>query len=77
MDEMTVRPGSPQEDEFALLSLGARSPYEALLVPQQLNRALMLADPRDLTPEEEQQWRAAFLSFLRGVWVRGGGVRSS
>jgi hypothetical protein len=28
MDEMEVRPSSPQEDEFVLLSLGARSPYE-------------------------------------------------
>jgi hypothetical protein len=27
MDEMEARPSSPQEDEFALLSLGARSPY--------------------------------------------------
>ena len=38
MDEMEVRPGSPQEDEFALLSLGARSPYEALLIPAILQR---------------------------------------
>jgi hypothetical protein len=73
MDEMEVRPDSPQEDEFALMSLGARSPYEALLVPGQLASALKLADPLDLTPSEEQQWRNTFLSFLRGVSIRGSG----
>jgi omega-hydroxy-beta-dihydromenaquinone-9 sulfotransferase len=73
MDEMEVRPGSPQEDEFALLSLGARSPYEALLAPAKLNQALKLADPRDLAPLEEQQWRKASLSFLSGVSVHGAG----
>ncbi len=39
MDEMEVRASSPQEDEFALLSLGARSPYEALLIPKILPAA--------------------------------------
>jgi hypothetical protein len=73
MDEMEVRPGSPQEDEFALLALGARSPYEALLTPRHLNEALKLADPRDLPDAEEEKWRSVFLSFLSGVSVRGGG----
>jgi hypothetical protein len=73
MDEMEVRPGSPQEDEFALLSLGARSPYEALLAPDKLAEALKLADPADLTPLEERQWHKVFVSFLSGVSVRGGG----
>jgi hypothetical protein len=73
MDEMEVRPGSPQEDEFALLSLGARSPYEALLIPRILPEALKLADPEDLSPRDERRWREFFLSFLAGVSVRGGG----
>jgi hypothetical protein len=73
MDDMEVRPGSPQEDEFALLALGARSPYEALLAPQRLTEALKLADPRDLTAPDEEQWRSVFLSFLRGVSVLGAG----
>jgi hypothetical protein len=73
MDEMEVRPGSPQEDEFALLSLGARSPYEALLIPAILPEALKLTDPRDLSPDDDRRWRQVFLSFLAGVSVRGGG----
>ena len=71
MDEMEVRSSSPQEDEFALLSLGARSPYEALLVPAILPDALKLTDPRDLSSEDEKRWREVFLSFLAGVSVRG------
>jgi hypothetical protein len=73
MDEMEVRSGSPQEDEFALLSLGARSPYEALLIPAILPEALKLTDPRDLSPSDEKRWREVFMSFLAGVSVRGGG----
>jgi omega-hydroxy-beta-dihydromenaquinone-9 sulfotransferase len=73
MDEMVVQSGSPQEDEFALLSLGARSPYEALLIPSALSQALKLSDPRDLSPQDEKRWRQIFLKFLAGVSVRGEG----
>lgn len=73
MDEMEVRASSPQEDEFALLSLGARSPYEALLIPSILPDALQLADPRDLCPQDEKRWREIFLSFIAGVSARGMG----
>jgi len=73
MDEIEVWSGSPQEDEFALLSLGARSPYEALLIPAVLPEALKLTDPRDLSPQDERRWREVFLSFLAGVSARGAG----
>jgi hypothetical protein len=73
MDEMQILPGSPQEDEFALLSLGARSPYEALLLPRMLPQALRLADPRDLSASDEKRWREVFLSFLAGVSALAGG----
>lgn len=73
MDEMEVRASSPQEDEFALLSLGARSPYEALIIPKILPEALKLTDPRDLSSADEKRWREVFLSFLGGVSARGSG----
>ena len=73
MDEMEVSSSSPQEDEFALLSLGARSPYEALLIPVVLPEALKLTDPRDLSTQDEKRWREVFLSFLAGVSARGAG----
>ena len=66
-------PNSPQEDEFALLGLGARSPYEAFLAPTHLSEAMALADPRDLTEQERRAWQAAFLGFLHGVSRVGGG----
>jgi hypothetical protein len=73
MDEMEVRPASPQEDEFALLAMGARSPYEALVAPRVLPEALKLVDPRDLSPAENSRWRDVFVGFLRGVSLRGNG----
>jgi hypothetical protein len=73
MDDMTVSNASPQEDEFALLCLGARSPYEALLVPRALPQALMLGDPGDLPPDEAASWKRIFLDFLRGVSLAGRG----
>lgn len=73
MDEMEIHASSPQEDEFALLGLGARSPYEALLIPEVLPQALKLVDPLDLSAEENRRWREVFLGFLAGVSVRGTG----
>ena len=56
-----------------LARLGARSPYEALIIPQVLPEALKLTDPTDLSPDEEKRWREVFVSFLAGVSVRGAG----
>jgi hypothetical protein len=69
MDNVQVYPSSPQEDEFALLALGARSPYEALIAPCQLAHALALSDPRDLSAPEERQWEDTFNNFLHGVSI--------
>jgi len=67
MDDMVIRPLSPQEDEFALLALGARSPYEALLFPNRLADALELADPDDLAPDERSHWCHVLRTFLANV----------
>jgi hypothetical protein len=73
MDDMVVFSDSPQEDEFALLALGARSPYEALLAPANLDRCLSLADPDALTPLEKQRWREVFIGFLTAVCLSQSG----
>jgi hypothetical protein len=73
MDDVKIYAHSPQEDEFALLSLGARSPYEALFAPGHLADALALGDPRDLPEEEEQEWQSVFMEFLDNVSVVEGG----
>ena len=67
MDDIPIYSSSPQEDEFGLLALGARSPYEALLAPRHLAEALALSDPRDLPAREEQHWQNTFKDFLNGV----------
>jgi hypothetical protein len=72
-DSMIVGLQTPQEDEFALLCLGARSPYEGLLAPQNFTESLALADPKDLSPEDRQRWVGAFDEFFRGVSVVSGG----
>jgi len=72
-DRMMVGLAAPQEDEFALLCLGARSPYEGLLVPSKFAQALALADPRDMSPDDARRWRTIFETFFRGVSLVSGG----
>ena len=72
-DKMMISLAAPQEDEFGLLCLGARSPYEGLLVPRKFAQAFALADPRDLCSDEKRHWRKTFEAFLRGVSLVSGG----
>ena len=67
MDEMEVGPGSPQEDEFALLALGARSPYEALLDSDKTAGSSELSDLATSRRKRKRRWRETFLSFIAGV----------
>lgn len=67
MDDVEISASSPQEEEFALLALGARSPYEALLAPAFLGETLKMGDPLDLAEKECLQWQNTFEHFLRGV----------
>lgn len=73
MDDVLVRARSPQEDEFALLALGARSPYECLMFPQAFQDALGLADPADLGEHDRRTWERTFCAFMQGVSFLGGG----
>jgi omega-hydroxy-beta-dihydromenaquinone-9 sulfotransferase len=66
-DGMTTGWSTPQEDEFALLALGARSPYEGLIAAGDFGRAMMLADPEDLPNGEQKRWEKIFLRFFRAV----------
>lgn len=66
-DGVTTGWGTPQEDEFALLCLGARSPYEGLIAAADFGRAMMLADPEELPAEEKETWERVFLRFFRAL----------
>lgn len=65
MDDLRYTWASPQEDEFALLSLGAPSPYEALIVPSLMNNAKWLLDLRERPGEDQEQWSDTFDYFLK------------
>lgn len=63
MDRLTVHAESPQEDEFALLTLGVESAYRAFLSP---SRLLSLIDT--LNPQrwlEDARWIDTWVPFLR------------
>ncbi|NLG49317.1 MAG: sulfotransferase [Chloroflexi bacterium] len=67
MDNMTITPGSPGEDEFALSAISLRSPLIAWNFPRRdewYDRYLTL---QDIPPEELQEWKDTFLWFLRKV----------
>ncbi|HZP13380.1 MAG TPA: sulfotransferase [Nevskiaceae bacterium] len=67
MDAMKISSASPQEDEFALLCLGARSPYEGVLFPQRLRRALQSGAFEALSPAEQETWKRLMVRFAGQV----------
>jgi omega-hydroxy-beta-dihydromenaquinone-9 sulfotransferase len=70
MDNMSYSWASPQEDEFALLALGAPSPYEALIAPSLMRQPRYLLDLDSRTLEERTSWVAALQSFLSLLTVQ-------
>jgi len=70
MDRMSYSWLSPQEDEFALLALGAPSAYEALIVPSLMRDPKGLVDLRQRSSTEQKRWAEAFQRFLRLLTVQ-------
>jgi omega-hydroxy-beta-dihydromenaquinone-9 sulfotransferase len=70
MDNMQYSWTSPQEDEFALLCMGAPSPYEALLVPSLMSNARELLDLGHRSAEEQDRWKQTLQLFLRELTVQ-------
>jgi omega-hydroxy-beta-dihydromenaquinone-9 sulfotransferase len=64
MDRMPYSWASPQEDEFALLALGAPSPYESLIVPSLMRDPKALVDLRQRSSTEQKRWGDALQRFL-------------
>ncbi len=75
MDGLAITAASPQEDEFALLCLGALSPYEAFLFPDGIADVVARCDVDLLEPAERACWERTFLGFLAAVGVAGRGRR--
>jgi hypothetical protein len=72
MDSMSYSWASPQEDEFALLALGAPSPYEALIVPSLMRDPQGLVDLNRRSLVEQKRWREALHQFLLLLTVQQG-----
>jgi hypothetical protein len=70
MDNMLVGWDRPQEDEFALMNLGLRSPYEVVIFPNHRRTPDPFLDMSGLAPEQVEAWKAGFLSFLQQVSLR-------
>lgn len=70
MDQVTISMQSPQEDEFALLCLGAISPYQWMLLPQAYQSMLRALRPQQWSPNEQAHWQQIVAWFLGGVAQR-------
>jgi hypothetical protein len=73
MDDMLVAWDAPQEDEFALVNLGAPSPYATLAFPNEgLDRRTAL-DISALSRAERRRWTDSLRWFVQAVTLRSGG----
>jgi hypothetical protein len=65
--DVTVSPSSPQEEEFALLCMGAMSPYEAFVFPSALRQFEALCDPDLFEHAQELRWNDAMTWILKAT----------
>ena len=72
MDNMSAGWERPQEDEFALLTLGLPSPYRRIAFPNQGPVDLDYLDFRDLPQERIVAWMAKLRQFLLSVSIATG-----
>jgi len=72
MDDLRYSWESPQEDEFALLALGAPSAYEVLIVPSLMRDVDQLLDLRARPGKGEDLWCRRFDYFLKLLTIQQG-----
>ena len=70
MDNVAAGMDRPQEDEFALMNLGAPSPYRRMAFPRTSSRHPEALDVTLLGPEELARWQATVRRFLTALSVR-------
>jgi omega-hydroxy-beta-dihydromenaquinone-9 sulfotransferase len=70
MDDVALNWDGPQEDEFALLNLGVKSPYETLIFPN--NRPIYeeFLSLRGLSDQQLATWKRGMTTFLHTVNLR-------
>lgn len=70
MDNMAAGWKRPQEDEFALCSLGIPTPYLTMLFPRRGPADMDYLDLKNLPPEERASWSEALDTFFRRITYR-------
>ena len=70
MDNMAAGWDRPQEDEFALCNIGARSPYLTIAFPNRPPQDQDYLDFRGVPTAEVERWKRAFLWFLKCLTLR-------
>lgn len=67
MDDIDAGWDRPQEDEFGLLSVGARSPYEIMLFPNDRGDRLGFLDVEAMQEDERRLWEESLVEIMRRV----------
>ncbi len=70
MDDVVAGWDRPQEDEFALVNMGAPSPYVRMAFPSTFPPDPVALDLTTLPPEELDRWRELFRGFLARLAIR-------
>jgi len=70
MDDMAAGWDRPQEDEFALVNMGAPSPYRRMAFPRTSPPVPVALDLADLSPADLDRWKRAMRTFLARIAVR-------
>ena len=70
MDDMAAGLDRPQEDEFALVNLGAPSPYRRMAFPRTSSRHPVALDVTRLPAPELERWKRTIRRFLATLAVR-------
>lgn len=64
-DNMTFGPDRPQEEEFALLNSGARTPYATLAFPRHGPANMGYIDFADLSDADRDAWERSYLTLIK------------
>jgi hypothetical protein len=70
MDNVQAGWQLPQEDEFALLTMGIRTPYRRMAFPNNGPTDLAYLNMLELDESDQQKWGQALLDFVRTLTFR-------
>lgn len=70
MDNMKAGMKLPQEDEFALMNLGAPSPYLRMAFPNRGPVCMEMLDMQGVDPHQQRLWERKLLGFAKALTVR-------